>query len=158
MNENLLLVFIILNATNVVIQTIKSLVTIKCGKLAAATINAIAYGLYSVVVIYMVCDLPLLWKAGIIAICNFIGVFIVKWAEEKLRKDKLWKVEATIKPTDLEDLKEYLDEKKIPFNYIDLQKYVLINAYCETQKQSLVVKEALNAYKAKYFVSESKEL
>ena len=158
MNEKLLLTFILLNAANVIIQTIKSLVTIKCGKFSAAVVNALAYGLYAIVVVYMVCELPLFWKAGIIAACNFMGVFIVKWFEEKLRKDRLWKIEATISPNHLKGVKELLDSGEVPFNYIDLQKYIVINAYCETQKQSAVVKRVFDAYEAKYFVSESKEL
>ena len=44
---NLLLVFIILNIINVVLQTVKSLATVKCGKGVAAIVNALAYGLYT---------------------------------------------------------------------------------------------------------------
>ena len=81
MNE-LLILFIVLNAINVVIQTIKSLCTINCGKTVAALVNALAYGFYTVVVVYMVCDLPLLWKVLIVGACNFVGVFLVKRSEE----------------------------------------------------------------------------
>ena len=48
---NLLTLFIILNIVNVIIQTVKSIATIKCGKYMAAFVNAVAYGLYTVVVI-----------------------------------------------------------------------------------------------------------
>src|SRR5699024_10697866 len=96
MDIKLLIIFIVLNAVNVVIQTIKSICTIKSSKMVAALVNAIAYGLYTVVVVYMVCELPLLWKVVIVGVCNFVGVFIVKWIEEKARKDKLWKVEITV--------------------------------------------------------------
>ena len=85
---NLLVLFIILNIMNVVIQTAKSLVTVKCGKGVAAAINALAYGLYTIVVVYMMCDLPLFLKAFIIAMCNLVGVYIVKLIEEKSTKDK----------------------------------------------------------------------
>lgn len=159
MNTNLLITFIILNIANVIIQTFKSLITIKGTKLSAATANAIAYGLYTVVTIYLLCDLPLMQKAAIVALCNFVGVYGVKWFEEKTRKDKLWKVEATVKT--MEEAKEILHlmrDVNISCNYIDIQRYVLINCYCETQKQSKVVKEILDTYNAKYFVSESKTL
>ena len=85
MDTKLLLIFIILNITNVIIQTVKSLVTVKCGKTAAALINAVAYGLYTVVVIYTVCELPLYLKALIVAICNLVGVYVVKLIEERAR-------------------------------------------------------------------------
>ena len=88
-NENqLLVIFIVLNIFNVIIQTVKSIATIKCKKLPAALINAVAYGLYTVVTVYMMCELPLGWKAGIVAACNLIGVYIVKDIEERKRKDK----------------------------------------------------------------------
>lgn len=159
MNTELLITFIILNAVNVIIQTVKSLCTIKGGKFVAATANAIAYGLYTVVVIYMVCELPLFWKVVIVGACNFIGVWLVKFCEEKARKDKLWKVEATVPANeDWKVMVGLFKDAEIPCNYIDIGKYILVNCYCATQKQSSAVKDILNDYNAKYFVAESKEL
>ena len=112
-------IFVILNIVNVIIQTIKSIATVKCGKGMAAFVNAVAYGLYTVVVVYMVCDLPLWLKVVVIAICNLIGVFFVKWGEEKARKDKLWKIEATVYDAYTESLHEDLKRKDIPHNYIE---------------------------------------
>ena len=97
---SLLTTFILLNILNVIIQTVKSLATVKCGKTVAALVNAVAYGLYTIVVVYMMCDLNLYVKAGIIALCNLVGVWVVKFIEEKLRKDKLWKIEATFNKKD----------------------------------------------------------
>ena len=57
--NTLLLTFIILNILNVIIQTVKSIATVKCGKTAAAIINAVAYGLYTIVTVYMMCELEL---------------------------------------------------------------------------------------------------
>ena len=81
MNTQLLLIFIGLNIFNVIVQTVKSLATVKCGKIIASLTNAVAYGLYTIVTIYMLCELPIWWKAGIVALCNLIGVFVVKWIE-----------------------------------------------------------------------------
>ena len=158
MDTKLLIIFIILNITNVIIQTIKSLVTVKCGKTAAALINAAAYGLYTVVVIYTVCELPLYLKALIVAICNLIGVYVVKLIEERARRDKLWKVEATIPVEIAEKVKHDLRANGLPHNYIDIEKYYLFNVYCENQEQSKVAKVILDYYNAKYFVSENKSL
>ena len=92
----LLILFITLNALNVVIQTVKSLCTVKCGKTIAAIVNALAYGLYTVVLVYMQCDLSIIAKALVVGGCNLVGVYIVKVVEEKLQKEKLWKIELTI--------------------------------------------------------------
>ena len=134
----------------------------KCGKTLAAIVNAIAFGLYTIVLVYTNCDLPLYLKAIIVALCNLVGVWIVKYFEEKARKDKLWKVEATITNDginpDWDDCIVELKQSGIPMNYIDITKYILINCYCATQADSAKVKLILDKYHAKYFVSESKTL
>ena len=159
MNTELLIIFIALNIVNVIIQTVKSLATVKCGKTVAAIVNAIAYGLYTVVVVYTVCDLPLWLKVVVVGACNLVGVFFVKWGEEKARKDKLWKVEATINEPYKESLIADLKNAGVPFNYIEgIGKYVLFNIYCATQTESKSVKGLLDFHKAKYFVTESKSL
>lgn len=154
-----LLVFVLLNVANVIIQTVKSIATIKCGAWSAAAINALAYGLYTVVVVYMSADgLGLLWKAVIIGVANLLGVYVVKAIEIKKRKDKLWKVEATVNRTKSSSMQGALERMAIPHNYIHAGKYTIFNCYCATQKESLAVKTILDAHKAKYFVSESKVL
>lgn len=158
MDRDLLIAFIALNIVNVIIQTVKSIATVKCGKTLAAFINAVAYGLYTVVVVYTVCDLPLWLKVVVVAVCNLIGVYLVKWGEEKAEKEKLWKVEATIDRAEFETNKELLDLFKVPHNYIDIGKYVILNFYCATRQQSETVKSLLNEMNAKYFVAESKTL
>ena len=158
MDTKLLLIFIALNITNVIIQTIKSLVTVKCGKTAAALINAAAYGLYTYVIVLTVCDLPLYLKAIIVGACNLVGVYVVKLIEERARRDKLWKVEATIPVEIAEKVKHDLRANGLPHNYIDIEKYYLFNVYCENQEQSKVAKIILDYYNAKYFVSENKSL
>ena len=158
MATKLLLLFIIMNIVNVIIQTVKRIATIKCGKTAAAIINAVAYGLYTYIVVLTMCDLPLLAKCLIVAGANFVGVFVVKLIEEKSRKDKVWKVEATVSREVALDLVRKLKANDLPYNYVDINKYYLFNVYCATQAQSAKVKEELNTYHAKYFVSESKTL
>lgn len=154
-------VFIILNIVNVVIQTVKSIVTISGGKVSASVVNAVAYGLYTVVVVYMNADgLGLFWKALIIGLANLVGVYVVKLIEEKSRKDKLWEIRATL-PHDeytINQLKIWGELNHIPYNYIDINKYYVVNIYCATQNQSALTKEFLTRFDAKYFVSESKVL
>ena len=157
MNEKLFITFVILNIINVIIQTIKSLATVKCGKTVASIVNAVAYGLYTVVVVYTVCDLPLWLKVVVVGVANLIGVYVVKLIEEKSRKDKLWQVQATIPKKYTNAV--HLDLKDIPHSYIEnIGNYTIFNFYCATQKDSTKVKEIINQYEAKYFVSESKNL
>ena len=154
----LLILFVVMNVLNVIIQTVKSICTIKCGKAVAAIVNAVAYGLYTYIIVLTNCDLPLLAKCLIVASANFVGVYVVKFFEEKARKDKLWKVEMTVPKKHFEEVCAALRIAKVPYNYVDIEKYVLVNCYCATQQDSANIKDFMKNYDVKYFVSESKTL
>ena len=154
----MLVSFIFFNILNVVIQTAKSIVTIKCNKWVAAVVNAVAYGLYTYIVVLTASDIDLWFKIIVVALANLVGVFIVKWVEEKKRKEMLWKIEFTINREFLENVKTLLTLAKVPHSYIEIGKNVIINAYCATGKESESVKEIIKKYNAKYFVSETKIL
>ena len=158
----LLILFVVMNVLNVIIQTVKSICTIKCGKAVAAVVNAVAYGLYTYIVVLTMCDLPLLAKCLIVAGTNFVGVWVVKYFEEKARKDKLWKVEATVQ--NMVHFTDYIEKEcekhLIPYSIINVENvnYVVFNFYCATQEKSRIVKQICDGCNAKYFVSESKTL
>ena len=144
MEMKLLILFVVMNIVNVVIQTIKSIATIKCGKTAAAIVNAVAYGLYTYIVVLTMCDLPLLAKCLIVAGANFVGVYVVKLIEEKARKDKLWKVEATVPANMVAPLHKALRDCGIAHNYIEgVGQYTIFNIYCPSQADSVEVRKVL---------------
>ena len=159
MDYKFLAVFFGLSIVNVVFATIKSLVTINGGKMTASLISGGYFAFYNIMMVYTVADFPMWQKCVITFVCNVVGVFVVKWGEEKARKDKLWKVEATIYEPYKESLINDLKKADLPFNYIEgVGKYVLFNIYCPTQAESKAVKGLLDFHKAKYFVTESKSL
>lgn len=158
MNNTLLWVFIGLNVANVIIQTIKSIATIKCKPLSAAVINAVAYGLYTVVLVYMVCDLPLWAKVVVVGGANLVGVYLVKIFEEKGRKDKLWAIRFTVKDNEREEVINKLKEKEISHYYHIVGNHTVFETFCNSQKETLKVKEIVEKFNAKYFVAESKIL
>lgn len=155
---NTILLFALCTAANVILSTIKSILTVNGGKVSASLINAITYGFYSYVIVLTSADgMPIWLKMAITAVCNFVGVYFVKWIEEKARKDKLWKVELTV-PTRYTNTIDF-DLHDVPHSYIELSdKHTLFNFYCATQKESAKVKAIANQYEAKYFVAESKNL
>lgn len=76
---NAIILFIVCTAINVVLSTIKSILTVKGNKWVAAGINALTYGFYSYVIILTNIDgVSTLAKMSITAACNFIGVLAVK--------------------------------------------------------------------------------
>lgn len=156
----LLILFIVLSVVNVILQTFKSLATVKCGKVGAALVNATAYGLYTVVLVYTNADFPLWEKVLVTAVCNLVGVYIVKAIEEKARKDKLWKVETTVNSDDTFKVRLALRDAGLSYSVIstNTKDRSVFNIYCPTKKESEKVKEILGNFDAKYFVSESKSL
>lgn len=154
-----LILFAVATAINVILSTVKSILTIKAGKTVAALANAITYGFYTWVIILTNVDGISLWvKMGITAICNFVGVFIVKLIEEKARKAKLWKIECTVPTAQAEQMLADCKYYGLSYNYVDINKWVLFNFYAPTQKDSANIKKLLKSYDVKYFVSESKVL
>lgn len=158
--NNPILIFTIATVINITLSTIRSLCTIKGGKWISATTNAICYGFYPLVVMLTAKDtVHILVNMLITAVANFVCVWLIKFCEEKARKDKLWKIEATVFEPYEESLHTELTQAEIPHNYIsNIDKYSIFNVYCETQKESAKAKEILDYHKAKYFVSESKIL
>ena len=155
--KTMLILFIALTILNVIIQTVKSIATIKCGKTSAALINAFAYGLYTYVVFFTASDgIDLHAKAAITASANLVGVYVVKLVEEKTYKDKLWKIEATVKTPLVEEFKARLED--MPHSYQTIGKHTIFNIYCATQAESAKVKDLIQEYGAKYVALESKTL
>lgn len=155
----LLLIFIALNIINVILQTVKSIMTIRCGKTIAAIANAVAYALYTVVLVYMSCDLSTLAKALVVGGCNLIGVYIVKSIEEKTNKEKIWKIEFTIPLNKADEIINDIQFENFSYNEYEIdEKYSGINIYAYTKEDSAKAKKIVDKYNIKYFVTESKAL
>lgn len=156
---NAVILFIICTAINVILSTIKSIATIKGGKFMAALMNALTYGFYSWVIILTTIDnLSTVDKMLITAACNFIGVYLVKFIEEKTRKEQLWKIEATVPFEEMHSLTNESKEQKLIFNYTPIGKYTIFNFYSYSRRESEEVAELLQRHDAKYFVSEAKTM
>ena len=150
---NFIIFFALITLANVIIQTVKSLFTIKGGKLSAATVNAIAFGFYTYIIFFTADDSISLWqKALITAVCNFIGVFFVKFLEEKLQKDRLWIFNCTAKveSADVIKITELLKSMDISLTYNQLKDDLYtLSIYSYTQSESEMIESVLKNYKIK---------
>lgn len=154
---NTFILFCILNVLNVIIQTVKSLVTVKCGKVSAALVNALAYGLYTVVLVYMSCDLELWQKVAVVSLANLIGVYVVKYLEEKSRKEKIWKIEFSVKKGLCSNaIQQELKENDISYNFDEYGKNITFSAFANTQEETSIIRNIVKRYNAKYFITETK--
>lgn len=150
------IVFIVLSAINVVFSTIRSITTIKSGKTVASLISGGYFAFYNIMLIYTVMDFPMWEKCIITFVCNVIGVWVVKWIEEKMRKDKLWKVEMTINAKDAETLHYNLSNHFIPNHYLIAGKHAVFSCFCESQEQTSLTLQLGKQYNAKTFATETK--
>lgn len=155
----MLILFIVCTFANVVLSTIKSVMTIKGGKVYAAIWNALAFGLYSyIVVLTATADISTFGKVAITMGCNLVGVYGVKLLEEKLRKDRLWKVEMTVKNDYgmvAAAMHGALNGANIPNNYVEAGKYAIFNCYCATKADTETAITIGADYGAKFFASET---
>lgn len=156
----MLVLFIVCTFANVVLSTIKSVMTIKGGKVYAAIWNALAFGLYSyIVVLTATADISTLGKVAITMGCNLVGVYGVKLVEEKMRKDRLWKVEMTVPNGEYgfvaSAMHGALNAANIPNNYVEAGKYAIFNCYCATKTDTETAITIGADYGAKFFASET---
>ena len=120
----LILAFFISQLINVILSTIKSVLTVKGTKFTATLINTISYTLNAAVInqIGKVDDLFLVCLFT--AITNIIGVSFSLWLLDKLRKEQLWRISATVKTEFFNDLIHELSDNNIVYLTLYLLKIV----------------------------------
>lgn len=155
-----IIIFSICSLLNVMFNTAKTIIMYDNNKLSSSLINAITFGFYTVVVVLMAGDMALWLKVVITAVTNFVGVWISMCILDRMKKDKLWRVDATIRPQYIDKVESALTNAEIPYTTLvtNDEAHYIVNIFCATQKDSEMVKSVLTKYKAKYFVSESKTL
>lgn len=152
---NFLIVFVLLSIINVVFSTVRSLTTIKSGKWVASIISGGYFAFYNIMLVWTVADFPMWQKCLVTFGCNVIGVFVVKWFEEKLRKGKLWKIDCTVYSVERENVEKALKVNDIPYCYNENGKHTMFTIFCATKDESAKVAEIVQKYHGKYFVSEN---
>ena len=151
----MLILFIIATVVNVTLSTIRSICTIKCGKWVSALTNAICYGFYPLIVMLTAKDtVSIVANMAITALANFVCVWVIKYVEEKAKKDKLWKVEVAV-PKEYESAL-HLDLRTLPHNFVEVGSWVMFNCYCENQKETQMVIDIAKQYKGKISAYESR--
>lgn len=152
---DLLLAFFISQLVNVILSTVKSVLTVKGTRLTATIINTVSYTLNAAVIsqignvdnIYIVCIFT--------AITNIIGVWFSLWLLDKLRKESLWRISATVRTQYAESLKKDLTTAGIGFITYNTNwaKRVPIDVFSSGREESRKIKEIFNAYDVKYTIS-----
>lgn len=151
---NAILIFTLATVVNVSLSTIRSICTIKCGKWLSALTNAVCYGFYPLIVMLTAKDtVSIITNMCITAVANFICVWVIKYVEEKARKDKLWRIDLAIPAEETDFIHRKL--ANIPHCYTEVGKWTMFNCYCATQDETAFVKYIGLAVGGKYSAYES---
>ena len=154
---NAILLFTLATIINVTLSTIRAIATIKGGKMFSATMNALCYGFYPLIVMLTAKDTVTIWVNMLItALVNFVCVWVIKYVEEKAKKDKLWKIEVAV-PREHTEKVHYILES-IPHNYTAVGSWTMFNCYCNFQSDTRIVTEVAKMYKGKISAYESKQM
>lgn len=167
---NMILLFLVLQLVNVILSTIKSLLTVKGNKWHAVIANGIYFGYYTFIIKaigdtdnFVVFGVELngtLVMAIITVITNFIGVYFSLTLLEKLRKDKLWLLKVTIKSDEAEKFIKDLVAADISFivlssNWIKIKP---IDIYLYNKEETKKCRSIMKQYESvKYCIIEADE-
>ena len=143
------IIFFICSLINVMLSTLKTILTVKASKGVATIINAITYGFYAIVV-KQLASLDLITTVTVTIVTNIIGVYVSMWLLEKTKKDCLWKISVTTKDNTLVEKLEKFSISYVmnPVQY-KKQTYYNIDVFSENQKDSSII-ENIHPYYISY--------
>lgn len=139
-------IFFFCSLTNVILNTLKSLVLMRCNsKITNSIINAITYGFYTIV-LKQVAEVDLTTSVIITIISNLLGVYISMVIMDKFtKKDKLWKYSVTTKNAiKNKELISELLKKGISYSAYHTEynskKYFSIDIFCKNVTDKKITK------------------
>ena len=149
-----IIIFTVCSLVNVILSTMKTILTVRSTKVVASVVNAVTYGFYAIVV-KQLASLDLTVTVIVTISTNLIGVYLSMWLMDKMKKDCLWKISVTTKDKSIVKKIENFDIEYTlsPIQY-KKETYYSIEIFSKNQKDSTIIKNILNEYKVKYNVTE----
>ena len=150
--EKMVIVFIVCSLVNVILSTLKTLIMVNAGRGSAIVINAVCYGFYTLVVKQLT-SVDYITAVIVTIGANIVGVWISYKIMDLFKKDKVWRITATLKDRkEFDKCVENLKKYNIGFSYVEQTKAIDIYSY--NQEESAIIKNILANYKHKYFIQE----
>ena len=149
---NVIIVFCVCSLINVILSTLKTLIMVNAGEKMSILINAICYGFYTLVV-KQLSAVDYITAVVVTILANIVGVWISYRIMNLFKKDKLWRITATLKTKkEFEECVEKLTKYNI--GYTPIKDTISLDIYSYNQKESTIIKNILNNYDYKYFIQE----
>ena len=150
--DKVVIIFIVCSLINVILSTLKTLIMVNAGRGSAIIINAVCYGFYTLVVKQLT-SVDYVTAVTVTILANIVGVWVSYKIMDLFKKDKVWRITATMKSKkEFDECVEELKKYNIGFSYIEQTKAIDIYSY--NQQESTIIKTILANYKHKYFIQE----
>lgn len=150
----LIIAFSIATLINVILSTLKSVITIKGGRGVASVVNAISYG-FNTIVIKSIAGVELWIAILVTVVANLVGVYIGLTITKKFEKERLWKITVTVPTENLHDFKHDLHEVDIGFITYETSydKYKVVDVFSRDKKESRILRNLISKYNVKYTIN-----
>ena len=150
--EKMVILFCICSLVNVILSTLKTLIMVRASERMAILINAVCYGFYTFVV-KQLAEVDYATAVIVTILANIIGVWVSYRIMDLFKKDKLWRITATLK--NQKEFQECIENlKKYNIGFTPIEKTNSVDIYSYNQKESAIVKNILSNYNHKYFIQE----
>lgn len=150
-------IFIVIQLVNVIISTIKSIVTVNGSRMSASAINAISYT-FGAVITKLLTQQSFEVAIVVTFITNMVGVWVGKYIMEKREPERLWTVHATVRSKEKTALEEMLLKRGIQFVLLPAENdRYLYTIFARSKAESSLLKEILANFDVKYNIVVSRE-
>lgn len=151
-------IFVAIQMLNVIISTVKSILTVNGSKMTAAVVNSVSYT-FANVVTKLLTQQPFEVIIVTTIVTNMIGVYAAKWLMEKTRKERLWTVMATLRSSNKDDVEELLKMRGIQYTLIPAENdRWFANIFSHSKAESALIREILQKWDIKHTIVENRAL
>lgn len=147
MSAQTIIIFIVLQFLNVVLSTLRSVLTVKGSKLVASIASAVAYGVYSILTVVMVKSVDLWLVVVVTVVTNLVGTYLSKWLLEKFHKDDVWEIVATVETKYANVIHNYFKDAYIDHYFVNLDNgKTIYHIYSKSQDNSTYIKTIIDRF------------
>lgn len=150
-------IFIAIQLVNVILSTIKSIVTVNGSRMSASVINAISYT-FGAVITKLLTEQSFEVAIVVTFITNIVGVWLGKYIIDKRQPEHLWTVNATVRSKEKQALEDKLKSRSIQFILLPAENdRYLYTIFARSKAESSLLQEILSGFDVKYNIVVSRK-
>ena len=150
-----IILFALIQIVNVVLSTVRSILTVNGSKLTASLVSSISYTIGAVttkLLTEQAFDVVII----VTFFTNLFGVYLAKLILEKTKKEKIWTVSATLRTENKDEVESELRKRGVQFTLCPAYNdRFLINIFSYSRGESAIVKEIMNKNGTKFTITEN---